>query len=45
MRSYLIVANQTLTSRSLADAITERLADGPDPGPRRRAPRARSAAG
>ena len=29
MRSYLIVANQTLTSRSLADAITERLADGP----------------
>ena len=29
MRPYLIVANQTLTSRSLADAITERLADGP----------------
>ena len=29
MRSYLIVANQTLTSRTLADAITERLADGP----------------
>src|SRR5262245_41805512 len=30
MRSYLIVANQTLTSRSLADAIAERLADGPN---------------
>jgi hypothetical protein len=29
LRSYLIVANQTLTSRSLADAISERLADGP----------------
>ncbi len=29
MRSYLIVANQTLTSRSLTDAITARLADGP----------------
>ena len=29
MRSYLIVANQTLTSRSLIDAITARLADGP----------------
>jgi nucleotide-binding universal stress UspA family protein len=29
MRSYLIVANQTLTSESLRDAITERLADGP----------------
>ena len=29
MRSYLIVANQTLTSRSLGDAISERLADGP----------------
>jgi nucleotide-binding universal stress UspA family protein len=29
MRSYLIVANQTLTSRSLAEAITARLADGP----------------
>jgi nucleotide-binding universal stress UspA family protein len=29
MRSYLIVANQTLTSQSLADAITARLADGP----------------
>ena len=29
MRSYLIVANQTLTSRSLADAISERLANGP----------------
>jgi hypothetical protein len=29
MRSYLIVANQTLTSRSLSDAITARLADGP----------------
>ncbi|HET9667918.1 MAG TPA: hypothetical protein VFP09_14220, partial [Desertimonas sp.] len=27
--SYLIVANQTLTSRSLTDAITARLADGP----------------
>ena len=29
MRSYLIVANQTLASRSLADAISDRLADGP----------------
>ena len=29
MRSYLIVANQTLTSRSLTDAITARLAQGP----------------
>jgi len=29
MRSFLIVANQTLTSRSLTDAITARLADGP----------------
>ena len=29
MRSYLIVANQTLASRSLAEAITDRLADGP----------------
>jgi hypothetical protein len=29
MRSYLIVANQTLTSESLREAITERLADGP----------------
>lgn len=29
MRSYLIVANQTLTSRSLTDAITTRLAGGP----------------
>ncbi len=29
MRSYLIVANQTLTSRSLADAIEARMADGP----------------
>jgi nucleotide-binding universal stress UspA family protein len=29
MRSYLIVANQTLTSESLHDAITARLADGP----------------
>jgi hypothetical protein len=29
MRSYLIVANQTLTSRSLTDAIEARLADGP----------------
>ena len=29
MRASLIVANQTLTSRSLADAIAERLADGP----------------
>ena len=29
MRSYLIVANQTLTSRSLTDAITARLTDGP----------------
>jgi hypothetical protein len=29
MRSLLIVANQTLTSRSLADAIAERLAEGP----------------
>jgi len=29
MRSYLIVANQTLTSESLQEAIEERLADGP----------------
>ena len=29
MRAYLIVANQTLTSESLADAITARMADGP----------------
>ena len=29
MKSYLIVANQTLTSQSLADEITARLADGP----------------
>ena len=29
MRSYLIVANQTLESQSLADAISARLADGP----------------
>jgi hypothetical protein len=29
VRSYLIVANQTLTSRSLTDAITARLTDGP----------------
>ena len=29
MRSYLIVANQTLESRSLTDAIKSRLADGP----------------
>jgi hypothetical protein len=29
MRSYLIVANQTLTSQSLTDAIKARLADGP----------------
>jgi len=29
MRSYLIVANQTLTSASLADAIRARLAEGP----------------
>jgi hypothetical protein len=29
MRSYLIVANQTLTSASLRDAINARLADGP----------------
>jgi nucleotide-binding universal stress UspA family protein len=29
MRSYLIVANQTLTSQSLSDAIDARLADGP----------------
>jgi nucleotide-binding universal stress UspA family protein len=28
VRSYLIVANQTLTSRSLTDAITARLAEG-----------------
>jgi hypothetical protein len=28
MRSYLIVANQTLTSDSLREAITARLADG-----------------
>ncbi len=29
MRSYLIVANQTLTSESLREAIATRLADGP----------------
>jgi len=29
MRSFLIVANQTLTSRSLTDAIAARLAEGP----------------
>ena len=29
MHACLIVANQTLTSRSLADAIAERLAEGP----------------
>ena len=29
MRSYLIVANQTLTSQSLTDAIKARLAEGP----------------
>ena len=29
MRSYLIVANQTLTSESLREAITTRLAEGP----------------
>ena len=29
MRTYLIVANQTLTSRSLTEAISARLADGP----------------
>ena len=29
MRSYLIVANQTLFSQSLADEISTRLADGP----------------
>ena len=29
MRSYLIVANQTLTSESLREAISARLADGP----------------
>ena len=29
MRSYLIVANQTLTSESLRDAIAMRLANGP----------------
>ncbi len=29
MRAYLIVANQTLTSESLTQAITARLADGP----------------
>jgi nucleotide-binding universal stress UspA family protein len=29
MRSYLIVANQTLTSESLREALAERLADGP----------------
>jgi hypothetical protein len=28
MRSYLIVANQTLTSRTLSDAISARLAEG-----------------
>ena len=30
MHSYLIVANQTLTGQALADAMAERLADGPD---------------
>jgi len=29
MRTFLIVANQTLTSQSLADAIEARLAEGP----------------
>jgi nucleotide-binding universal stress UspA family protein len=29
MRSYLIVANQTLTSESLQEALSARLADGP----------------
>lgn len=29
MRTYLIVANQTLSSESLREAIVERLADGP----------------
>ena len=29
MHSYLIVANQTLTGQALADAMAERLADGP----------------
>ena len=29
MRSYLIVANQTLESQSLTDAIKARLAEGP----------------
>ena len=29
MRAYLVVANQTLTSESLADAITARMRDGP----------------
>ena len=29
MRAFLIVANQTLTSQSLTQAITARLADGP----------------
>lgn len=29
MRSYLIVANQTLTSQSLTDAIKTRVANGP----------------
>jgi nucleotide-binding universal stress UspA family protein len=29
MRSYLIVANQTLTGQTLATAMAERLADGP----------------
>ena len=29
MRSYLIVANQTLTSESLREALAKRLADGP----------------
>ncbi len=29
MRAYLVVANQTLTSESLADAITTRMRDGP----------------
>jgi len=29
MRAFLVVANQTLTSDSLADAITARMRDGP----------------
>ena len=32
MRSYLIVADQTLTCPTLATAIAERLADGPASG-------------